>query len=155
MTAVFSLLDAEDNGSDDAVGVRAAATRLLGNIGSRPVHLPAVVPRLYTGLLHTEPRIRRAAVRSWEELSGRPQPLPSTLLDLLPALLTDGSAVLTALKLVERLDIPLDRRPGLLPLVMGATDAVYGAALNDPESAIEALHRCPSLPCVRPSRPRG
>jgi len=138
VTAVFSLLDTEDNGSDDAVGVRAAATRLLGSIGSRPVHLPAVVPRLYTGLLHTEPRIRRAAVRSWEELSGRPQPLPSTLLDLLPALLTDSSAVLAALRLVERLDIPLDRRPDLLPLVMGATDVVYGTSLDDPGSAIEA-----------------
>ena len=120
MTAVFSLLDTEDNGSDDAVGVRAAATRLLGNIGSRPVHLPAVVPRLYTGLLHTEhPGSGRAAVRSWGDLAGQPQPLPSTLLDLLPALLTDGSAVVPALKLVDRLDIPLERRAALLPLVIG------------------------------------
>jgi hypothetical protein len=138
VTAVFSLLDTEDNGSAEAVGVRAAATRLLGSIGSRAVHLPAVMPRLYTGLLHTEPRIRTAAVRSWGDLSAGPQPLPSTLLDLLPALLTDSSAVLAALKLVERLDIPLERRADLLPLVMGATDAVYGASLGDPESAIDA-----------------
>lgn len=137
-TAVFSLLDTEDNGSDDAVAVRVAATRLLGRIGSRPVHLPAVVPRLYTGLLHTEPRLRRAAVGSWGDLSAGPQRLPSTLLDLLPALLADGSAVLAALKLVEKLDIPVERRPELLPPVMGATDAVYGASLSDPESAIEA-----------------
>ena len=115
VTAVFSLLDTEDDGSEDAVGVRAAATRLLGDIGSRPVHLPAVVPRLYTGLLQTEPRIRLAAIRSWEDLAGRPEPLPSTLLDLLPVLLTDGSAVLTTLKLVGRLDIPLERREARCP----------------------------------------
>jgi hypothetical protein len=136
--AVFSLLDSDDNCSDDAVGVRAAATRLLGSIGSRPVHLPAVVPRLYTGLLHTEPRIRRAAVRSWEELAGRPQPLPSTLLDLLPALLMDSHAVLATLKLVERLDIPLDRRPELLKLVMGVARTVHDTALDDPGPAVEA-----------------
>ena len=102
------------------------------------MHLPAVVPRLYTGLLHTEHRIRRAAIRSWGDLSRGPQQLPSTLLDLLPALLTDSSAVLAALSLVEGLDIPLERRPALLPLVMAATDAVYSASLDDPESAIEA-----------------
>lgn len=138
VAAVFSLLDNEDNSSDEAVGVRAAATRLLGSIGLRPVHLPAVVPRLYTGLLHAEPRIRRAAVRSWGELSREAQQLPSTLLDLLPALLTDGPAMIAALRLVEGLDIPMERRPALLPLVMGATAAVYSASLDDPESAIEA-----------------
>ena len=158
VTAVFSLLDTEDDGSEDAVGVRAAATRLLGDIGSRPVHLPTVVPRLYTGLLQTEPRIRLAAIRSWEDLAGRPQPLPSTLLDLLPVLLTDGSAVLTALKLVGRLDIPLERRAALLPLVMGAADAAHGAALNDPESAIEActgalLSLANGLPGQEPEAP--
>jgi hypothetical protein len=158
VTAVFSLLDTEDDGSEDAVVVRAAATRLLGDIGSRPVHLPAVVPRLYTGLLHTEPRIRQAAIRSWEDLAGRPQPLPSTLLDLLPALLTDGSAVLTALRLVRRLDVPLERRAGLLPLVMGAAYAAHGAALSDPESAIEActgalLSLAHGLPGQEPEAP--
>ena len=158
VTAVFSLLDNEDDGSEDAVGVRAAATRLLGAIGSRPVHLPAVVPRLYTGLLHTEPRIRQAAIRSWQDLAGRPQPLPSTLLDLLPALLTDSSAVLTALKLVERLDIPLERRAALLTLVMGAADAAHGAVLSDPESAIEActgalLSLANGLPGQEPEAP--
>jgi hypothetical protein len=138
VTAVFGLLDTEDDGSEDAVGVRASATRLLGDIGSRPVHLPAVMPRLYTGLLHTEPRIQQAAIRSWEDMASQPQPLPSTLLDLLPALLTDSSAVLTTLKLVGRLDIPLERRAALLPLVEGAAYAAYGATLSDPESAIEA-----------------
>jgi hypothetical protein len=158
VTAVFSLLDTEDDGSEDAVGVRAAATRLLGDIGSRPVHLPAVVPRLYTGLLHAEPRIRLAAIRSWEDLACLPQTLPSTLLDLLPVLLTDGSAVLTALKLIGRLDIPLERRAALLPLVMGAADAAHGAALNDPESAIEActgalLSLANGLPGQEPEAP--
>ena len=81
VTAVFSLLDTEDDGSDDAVSVRAAATRLLGNIGSRPVHLPAVVPRLYTGLLHTEPRSGEppsAAGRTWRASRSRFPRLCST-----------------------------------------------------------------------------
>jgi hypothetical protein len=94
--AVFSLLDAEDDGSADAVGVRASATRLLGKIGSRPARLPAVMPRLYTGLLHTEDKVRRAAIRSWADLASQPQPLPSTLLDLLPALLDDADVAVRA-----------------------------------------------------------
>ena len=141
--ALFSLLDNEDNGSADAISVRAAATRLLGKIGSRPVHLPAVVPRLYTGLLHAKDQVRRAAVRSWADLASQPQPLPSTLLDLLPALLTDGPVVVSALRLIARLDIPLERRPELLRLVWGLSSVLYRAALNDPErtsgSCVDAL----------------
>jgi hypothetical protein len=64
VSALFSLLDTEDDGSADAISVRASATRLLGKMGSRPAHLPAVVRRLYTGLLHTQHNVRRAAIRS-------------------------------------------------------------------------------------------
>ena len=38
---------------------------------------------------------------------------------------------------------PLDRRPGLLRLVMGITDAVYRAAPPDPGSAVEACTGAP------------
>jgi hypothetical protein len=134
--ALFSLLDTEDNGSADAISVRAAATRLLGKIGSRPVHLPAVVPRLYTGLLHAKDQVRRAAVHSWADLASQPQPLPSTLLDLLPALLTDGPIAVSALRLMARLDIPPERRSELLRLVWGLSSVLYRAALNDPERTI-------------------
>jgi hypothetical protein len=134
--ALISLLDTDDNGSADAISVRAAATGLLGKIGSRPVHLPAVMPRLYTGLLHAKEQVRRAAVRSWVDLAKQPQQLPSTLLDLLPALLTDGSVTVSALRLVASLDIPLERRPELLPVVSGLSNVLYRAALNDPEQTI-------------------
>lgn len=134
--ALFSLLDTEDDGSADAISVRASATRLLGKIGSRPVHLPAVVPRLYTGLLHTQDKVRRAAVHSWADLAGQPQPLPSTLLDLLPALLADAHVAVSALQLIDHLDIPSERRPELLELVSGLSRAAYRAALNNPEQTI-------------------
>ena len=134
--AVFSLLDAQDDESADAVSVRASATGLLGKIGSRPARLPAVVPRLYTGLLHTQDKVRRAAVRSWAELAGQPQRLPSTLLDLLPALLADAHVAVSALQLLDRLDIPRERRPELLDLVSGLSRAAYSAALNNPEQTI-------------------
>ena len=134
--ALFSLLDAEDDGSGDAVSVRASATRLLGKIGSRPARLSAVVPRLYTGLLHTQDKVRRAAVQSWADLAGQPQPLPSTLLDLLPALLSDAHLAVSALQLIDRLDIPPERRPELLELVSGLSRAAYGAVLNNPERTI-------------------
>src|SRR5208282_2232847 len=134
--ALFSLLDTDDDGSADAISVRASATRLLGKIGSRPACLPAVVPRLYTGLLHTQDKVRRAAVQSWADLAGQPQPLPSTLLDLLPALLADAYVAVSALQLIDRLDIPPERRPELLALVTGLSHAAHRAVLNTPEQVI-------------------
>lgn len=134
--ALFSLLDAEDDGSADAVSVRASATRLLAKIGTRPARLPAVVPRLYTGLLHTEDKVRRAAVRSWADLAGQPQQLPSTLLDLLPALLADANVAVSALELIDRLDIPPERRPELLELVSGLSNGAYRAVHKNPERTI-------------------
>lgn len=56
--------------------------------------------------LHTQDKIRRAAVRSWADLAGQAHPLPSTLLDLLPALLADVHVAVSALQLIDRLDIP-------------------------------------------------
>ena len=134
--ALFSLLDTEDDGSADAVSVRASATRLLGKIGSRPARLPAVVPRLYTGLLHSEDKVRRAAVHSWADLAGLPQPLPSTLLDLLPTLLADAPVAVPALQLIDRLEIPSERRPELLELVSGLSHAAHRVVLNNPERTI-------------------
>jgi len=135
--ALFSLLDAEDDGSADAISVRAAATGLLGKVGVRPVHLPVVVPRLYTGLLHTDAQVRKAAVRSWAHLAGQPQPLPSTLLDLLPALLTDGSVMVPAMELITRLSVPPERRDSLLKLVSGIAAAFHRASFDGAESVIE------------------
>ena len=151
--ALFSLLDAEDDGSADAISVRAAATGLLGKVGVRPVHLPAVVPRLYTGLLHTDAQVRKAAMRSWAQLAGQPQPLPSTLLDLLPALLTDGSVVVPAMELITRLSVPPERRDSLLKLVSGIAAAFHRASVDgaSPSSGRGKLHRCPAVPCFRPS----
>lgn len=135
--ALFSLLDTEDDGGADAISVRSSATRLLGKIGSRPAHLPAVVPRLYTGLLHTQDKVRRAAVRSWSDLAGQPQALPSTLLDLLPALLADPPVAISALQLIACLRIPAERRPDLLELVSGLSRTAYRAVLRNPEQTIE------------------
>jgi hypothetical protein len=135
--ALFSLLDAEDDGGADAISVRAAATGLLGKIGLRPVHLPAVVPRLYTGLLHTDNQVRRAAVRSWAQLAVQAQPLPSTLLDLLPALLTDGSVMVAAMELITRIRVPAERRDRLLKLVSGIAAAFHRASFDGAESVIE------------------
>jgi hypothetical protein len=94
------------------------------------------VPRLYTGLLHTQDKVRRAAVHSWADLAGQPQPLPSTLLDLLPALLADAHVAVSALQLIDRLDIPPERRPELLELVSGLSHAAHRAVLNNPEQTI-------------------
>jgi hypothetical protein len=138
----------------------ASATRLLGKIGSRPARLPAVVPRLYTGLLHTQDKVRRAAVQSWADLAGQPQPLPSTLLDLLPALLADAHVAVSALQLIDRLDIPPERRPELLELVSGLSHAAHRAVLNNPEqtiaSCVNALRSLASgLPDREAEEPAG
>ena len=139
--ALFSLLDAEDDGGAEAIAVRAAATSLLGKIGSRPVHLPAVVPRLYTGLLHADPSVRRAAVRSWADLAGQPQPLPSTLLDVLPALLTDNFVAASAMRLVTKLDIPPEQRDELLNLVSAIAVVTHRAAFDGDEAFTDTCIR--------------
>ena len=112
--ALFSLLDTEDDGSADAVSVRASATRLLGKIGSRPVHLPAVVPRLYTGLLHANDKVGGppfTAGRTWRASRSRSRRLCSTCC---PPCLPTRHVAVSALRLIDRLDIPPERRPELL-----------------------------------------
>jgi hypothetical protein len=136
--AVFSLLDAEGPASPDATEVRAATTRPLGKIGSQPVHLPAVVPRLITGLLHAEPKVRRAAVRGWADLASQPQPLPSTLFDLLPTLLADGSIIMSVLRLIARLTVPHERGADLLARITQLAYAIQGASFDGSETIISA-----------------
>ena len=154
--ALFDLLDAEDNGSPEAVEVRVAATRLLGKVGARPVQLPAVVPRLYTGLLHAEPSIRSAAVRSWADLARQPQPLPSTLLDLLPSLIFDGPVILPVLDLLGRLRLSEDRRPELLASVVRIAYGLHNTSFDGTDTVlagcIEALRCAESR---SPGRPNG
>lgn len=139
--ALFVLLDTEDSGSPEAINVRSGATRLLGKVGARAVHLPFVVPRLYSGLLHTEPEVRAAAVRSWVDLARQPQSLPSTLLDLLPTLVFDGPVILPVLDLIAHLNLLEERRLDLLTSVARIAIGMHDTSFDGTEAVIAGCVR--------------
>ena len=83
------------------------------------------------------------AVRSWADLARQPQPLPSTLLDLLPSLIFDGLVILPVLELVCRLQLSEDRRPELLASVVRIAYGLHNTSFDGTDTVlagcIEAL----------------
>lgn len=88
---ILAVIDADDPpGSDEALTLRRELVELLAAIGARPDDIPAVLPRLYSALLHEDAGVRAAGVKAWRELARMPGfQAPPELEDLLPALLTD------------------------------------------------------------------
>lgn len=79
---------------------------LLGKIGKQhgaiPGLLQQILPALHTYILDTDPSLRSAALQAWVEIGSSHQ-LPSSLTDLLPALLTDNySSVIRAVLAAAR-----------------------------------------------------
>jgi hypothetical protein len=76
-----------------ALDLREQLVTLLGDLGRdgalSPGVLRRVLPRLTTHLLGQYPQLRAAAIKAWREAGRGEQPLPSTLSDCMPVLLTD------------------------------------------------------------------
>ncbi len=103
------------NERDNVFGVEVISLLLetLGNIGRRCGDergvIQAILPTLRTYLVDAEPGPRAAAIEAWTEI-GSSQSMPSTLSDLLPALVADPflSVVGAVLAAASRLTWPKD-----------------------------------------------
>ena len=91
-----SALIAEEHDADRGIEITVWLLPLLGRIGRRhgaePGVLPGILPVLHTYLVGGEAALRAAALKAWAEISTRHE-LPSSVADLLPALLGDRYVV--------------------------------------------------------------
>ncbi|MEV4139872.1 hypothetical protein AB0J72_47900 [Dactylosporangium sp. NPDC049742] len=115
---------------------------LLGRLGRLHGHEPGalnkILPRLYTYLLGTDVLTRARALSAWAEV-GRRHPVPSSLGDLLPALLQDRYAIVarSLLTAAVGLDWTDADRTRLLAHAFGVAD---GAPDTDTlQAAVQAI----------------
>jgi hypothetical protein len=107
-----------------ALDLRGELVTLLGEVGHdsslTPGVLRRVLPRLTTHLLGEYPSLRAAAIQAWTEAARGDQPLPSTLSDCLPVLLTDSYLVVIGalLDVLPSLLHRADSGEGGLPLLV-------------------------------------
>jgi hypothetical protein len=89
-------LIADEHDADRGIEVAWWLLPLLGRIGQRhgaePGVLAAILPVLHTYLVGSEAPLRAAALKAWAEIGTRHE-LPSSIADLLPALLGDSYVV--------------------------------------------------------------
>lgn len=115
---------------------------LLGRIGRRLGHEPGVLrsilPTLHSYLVDAEPALRAAALDAWLEVASS-QSLPSSVADLLPALLTDFHVVVVQalLRAACRLTWSNEDRVQLILYALRVCDAVD--AREDVETLKEAM----------------
>jgi hypothetical protein len=87
---------ASERDSDLGTEVVAPLLATLGEVGhrhgSQPGVIQAILPTLHTYLVDPDPGLRAAALRAWTSI-GASHALPSTVVDLLPALLGDAHLV--------------------------------------------------------------
>lgn len=93
----ITALIASERDSDLGAEVLHPLVASLGEIGRRHGHQPgvlqAILPTLHTYLVDADPRPRAAALEAWTTI-GRSHALPSTVMDLLPALVSDAYVVM-------------------------------------------------------------
>ena len=103
-----------------ALNLREELVTLLGEVANDcsliPGVLRRVLPHLTTHLLGNHPLLRAAAIQAWMEAARGDQPLPSTLSDCLPVLLTDSYLIV--------IGALLDVLPSLLHRSDGSEDAL-------------------------------
>ncbi|GAA3880766.1 hypothetical protein GCM10022275_31530 [Tessaracoccus defluvii] len=106
----------------------------LGNIGSRlgsqPGVLQAILPTLHTYLVDAEPGPRGYALKAWTDVGSR-HPVPSTVSDLLPALVTDPYVVVIQAVLAAATRLTWTKREDRGRLALYASSLV--ATLELPE----------------------
>ena len=122
---------------------------LLGKIGRRhggePGVLQAILPTLHTYLVDTDVALRSAALDAWVEIGSRHR-VPSSLADLLPALLVDPylAVIRGLLAAARRLTWSENDRDRLLVHAWGDLEGVDGkhvGTLKDAMATVSALTR--------------
>jgi len=136
-TAIADLIENE-RGSDRGVDVVWRLLPLLGKIGRRHGDqsgvLRLILPSLYTYLVDSEVSLRSAALDAWVEIAST-HPVPSSVSDLLPALLVDPyfMVIRSLLRAAARLDWNDEDHIRLLH------HALYYCAIIDSETQRDTL----------------
>ncbi|GDY33921.1 hypothetical protein [Gandjariella thermophila] len=148
--STIAVLVADERDTERGTDLLWWLLRTLGRIGSRHGSeqrvLRTILPILHSYLVDSDVSLRARAIDAWTEIATY-QELPSSLLDLLPALLTDTYvAVARALaRAAARLDWPNTTREQLLMhalgLLHGVDPATQSEAVKDAiTAAIKLVH---------------
>ena len=147
--AVTTLI-AEERDTDRGREVVWRLLPLLGRLGQRhgaePGVLAAILPTLHTYMVDSETALRSAALKAWAEV-GTCHQLPSSVADLLPALLADPyvavtRAVLAAARSLTWSDDDQIRLFTFATWICASVDAGRGAqTLKDAMATLDALAR--------------
>ncbi|MBT2568695.1 hypothetical protein J7I84_19820 [Arthrobacter sp. ISL-85] len=148
-SALVSLIDDERDSARHS-DIAWHLLKFLGRIGSRHGNefhvIQTVLPTLYTYILGSEPLLRAEALDAWSEI-GRSYSLPSSLADLLPALIGDKLVVVAAAvtRAAMRLTWTPDQTRTLLQAalkVMAGVDLVKNKdVVKESARAVKALAR--------------
>ncbi|MBM6545010.1 hypothetical protein JNO54_02495 [Janibacter sp. YIM B02568] len=106
----------------------------LGEVGRRHGHQPgvlqAILPTLHTYLVDADPRPRSAALEAWTTI-GRSHALPSTVADLLPALVSDAYVVMIDAVLAAACRLPWPDQESKIRLALHAATVMEGIDVSD------------------------
>lgn len=142
VVAAITALIAEERDSDRGPEVVWRLLRPLGRIGRRhgdqPGVLQAVLPTLHGYLVDADASLRAQAIDQWVEIGSAHQ-VPSSLLDLLPALTADTyvAVIRAVLRAGRRLDWPEQVTQPLLIYVLNVLDGLD--ATKHPDGIKEAI----------------
>lgn len=136
VVTVITTLIAEERSSARGADVVWRLLGPLGGIGRRhggqPGVLQAILPTLYSYLVDTDASLRAQAIDQWVEI-GRVYQLPSSLVDLLPALTTDTYVLVVraVLRAARWLDWSESAEAQLLPFAVRVLDGLDAAEHPD------------------------
>ncbi|MDQ7802723.1 hypothetical protein Q5425_03210 [Amycolatopsis sp. A133] len=139
---------------DNDLGIEVVYPLLatLGEVGRRhgdqPGVLQAILPTLHTYLVDTEPGLRAAALKAWTTIGGT-HALPSTVADLLQALVSDGYVVMINAVLKAACRLPWPDQESRIWLALHAKSVMEGINVSEHLNT----SKC-SLP-VRTVRPKS
>lgn len=106
----------------------------LGEVGRRhgnqPGVLQAILPTLQTHLVDAEPRPRAAALEAWTTIGGT-HALPSTVADLLPALVSDTYIVMIDAVLAAACRLPWPKQESRVWLALHAASVMEGISVPE------------------------
>lgn len=124
------------NERDNNFGIEVITPLLetLGNIGRRhgdePGVLQAILSTLHTYLVDAEPGPRASALEAWTEIGSR-HPVPSTVSDLLPALVTDPYTMIVEAVLAAATRLTWTKREDQISLALYASHLAATLELPD------------------------
>jgi hypothetical protein len=106
----------------------------LGEVGRRhgnqPRVLQAILPTLHTYLVDADPALRAAALEAWTTIGGT-HALPSTVADLLPALVSDAYVVMINAVLAAACRLPWPDQESRIRLALHAATVAEGINVSE------------------------